>query len=214
MPRRDCGAPLAASAHTVTAPGAMRRVARGWVLAAVFLAACAPLAPPPEAPAPRPPRESIERFAVEARVAVKDGERSFTARLDWRHDAAADEMVLSSPLGQGIARLVRDAAGARLDTADARHFEDSDLEALSAQVFGQPLPLAGMPRWLLGRRADGGRADRHDSRGRPTLISERGWRVEYAGYESEAGDALPNLVHFSREPLELRLRIDRWVIAE
>ncbi len=147
-------------------------------------------------------------------MAVNDGERSFSARLDWKHEPENDTILVSTPFGQTLASLRRDAEGAWLDTADDRSFRAADVESLSAQVFGHRLPLAAMPRWVLGARADGGVVQARDTLGRAKLIVERDWRVEYAQYESDAAEALPQLLRISRGQLEVRLRIDRWELPE
>src|SRR5437667_11004489 len=107
------------------------------------LAACASL-PPPEAVA-RPARAAIQSFQIEGRIAVRRGEENFTARIAWQHAADSDEIVLSSPLGQGLARLSAPPAGARLETGDNKHAEAADLGELSEQVFGFRLPVSALP---------------------------------------------------------------------
>lgn len=134
-------------------------------------------------------------FAFEGRIAVRQGETRHHAHIAWRHDAARDEILLTTPLGQGIAEIVRDADGARLTMADRRQYSARDWETLSVQIFGTPLPLAGLPRWLLGEA--------------PPPAS--GWQVEILDRESASADALPTLIEMKRDDIELRLKIDEWI---
>ena len=69
---------------------------RGPPLAGVvaFLAACAAI--PPET---LPPGS----FALVGRVAVRYGDEAASGRLTWRHSGVADELRISTPLGQGVA---------------------------------------------------------------------------------------------------------------
>lgn len=157
----------------------------------------------------RPQREAIESFQLEGRIAVRRGSENFSAHIDWQHGATGDEIVVSGPLGQGLARLSAHASGAVLETAEQKRFEASDLDSLSGQVFGTPLPVSGMSRWVLGRSAFGG-AVLLDGTGRPAGLSERGWAIEYLGYEDESPDALPVLLRAQREDVEVRLKIDSW----
>lgn len=156
-----------------------------------MLVGCA--AQPVGEPIARSPR-TIAAFAVEGRVAIRSGQERHSARIVWRHAAERDEILLMSPLGQGVAELTRDAAGARLATADRKEYVASDWESLSAQVFGFALPLSGIPRWLAGH---------------PPAAGD-GWRVDYLDYESDAIDALPTLIELKRNDLELRLKVDEW----
>jgi outer membrane lipoprotein LolB len=183
------------------------------LLAAVFLvltAGCAMLET--AATAPRPAREAIEAFRIEGRIAVRRAGESFSAGIDWRHDAYSDEIIISGPLGQGLARLTSGGGAALLETADQKQYVAADLDGLSEQVFGARLPVSGLGRWVLGRPAFGGAA-RLDDTQRLAGLSEQGWAIEYLRYESEAPDALPELLQARREDIEVRLKIDRWSIG-
>lgn len=157
----------------------------------------------------RPPRAAIVSFNLEGRLSVRQGEHRHHVSLSWHHTAAADELFLSGPLGQGLAELQRDAGGARLLTADRQTTRASDWEELSAQVFGSPLPLSNLPRWLVADVPDSAVMTR-DDRGRPASASVEGWRIDYLDFESDAPDALPTLLEFRRDDMELRLKIDTW----
>ena len=158
------------------------------------------------APVARPARDGIAAFSFSGRVAARQGERRHYANIDWRHAAAADEILLTTPLGQGVAELVRDTRGARLVAADGQVTEAPDWEGLSARVFGFALPLADLPRWLLGDVAPAAR----DERGRPLAAMAAGWDIRYLDYESPAADALPVLIELRRDDIELRLKVDAW----
>lgn len=180
------------------------------LLAAGLLALAAGCATPGAvSTAPRPAREAIDAFRLEGRIAVRRAGESFSATIDWRHDALSDEIVISGPLGQGLARLTSGGGAALLETADQKRYMAADLDGLSWQVFGTQLPVSGLGRWVLGRPAIGGAA-RVDAAGRLAGLSEQGWAIEYLRYESEAKDALPELLQVRREDVEVRLKIDSW----
>jgi outer membrane lipoprotein LolB len=159
-----------------------------WVLV-LFLAGCAavPLVPP------RPAPQDITQFAFVGRLAVRQGETRHHVNVDWRHDAQRDEILLTTPLGQGVAEIVRDAARARLTLADKRSFVADDWSALSRQVFGFPLPLNASARWLLG-----------------DVTASEGWRVTVVQRETDAPDALPTVIELERDDIAVRLKIDEW----
>lgn len=183
------------------------------LLAAAFFsmtAGCAMLEP--AATMPRPAREAIEAFRIDGRIAVRRAGESFSAGIDWRHDAQSDEIVISGPLGQGLARLTSGGGTALLETADQKRYVAADMEGLSEQVFGAPLPVSGLGSWVLGRSAFGGTA-RLDAAGRLAGLSEQGWTIEYLRYESEARDALPELLQARRDDVEVRLKIDNWSVG-
>ena len=185
------------------------------VLSAVaLLSACAVLVPPPEQPVARPLRNDISRFSLSGRVAVRNGEESLSANIEWRHGGdGTDRILLTSPLGQGLAELNADAAGAHLETADRQSFSAADLEGLSEQVFGAALPLSSLPRWVVGQVWNAVEALQIDGRGRPQSFLDRGWRVAYLHYEADTADALPTFIQLRRDDLDVKLRIDQWNLA-
>jgi len=170
-----------------------------------LLGACAQL-PSPEGML-RPPGAAIAAYALSGRITVRQGEQRYVASIAWQHDEHQDEVLISGPLGQGIAELSRDARGARLTMADRREFTAPDWEALSAKVFGFPLPLSLLPRWLV---ADAPEGAARDAAGRPKRFVSMGWQVDYLDYESETDDALPQLLELKRDDMALRLKIDEW----
>lgn len=159
-------------------------------LLALLLAGCATVPDLPQRPASR----DIVQFAFVGRLAVRQGETRHHVNVDWRHDAQRDEILLTTPLGQGVAELVRDAEGARLTLADKRRYAASDWSALSRQVFGFPLPLGASARWLLG-----------------DITPTEGWRVTVVERESPAEGALPAVIELERDDTAVRLKIDEWI---
>ena len=125
---------------------------------------------------------------------VRQGDALHHANIAWRHGPDRDQILLTTPMGQGVAQLTRDAFGARLAIADGREFAAADWEDLAARIFGSRLPLDQLPDWLAGKA--------------PPELSV--WRVRYLDYESAAVDALPTLIEVKRDDLELRLKVDSW----
>ncbi len=145
------------------------------------------------APAHRSPRP-LSGFSLDGRIVVRQGDTRHYAAITWRHQLDRDRILLTTPLGQGVAELTRDAGGARLIMADRREFSASNWEELADKVFGSRLPLGQLPAWLAGHA--------------PAEVS--GWQVNYLDYESDAVDALPILVEVKRNDLEVRLKVDSW----
>jgi outer membrane lipoprotein LolB len=164
---------------------------RAWALwaLALFLAGCAAVPVVSQHPA----APDISQFSFLGRLAVRQGETRYHVNVDWHHDARRDEILLTTPLGQGVAEIVRDAAGARLTLADKRSFVADDWSALSRQVFGFPLPLNASARWLVG-----------------DITATEGWRVTVIERESAAAEALPTVIELERDDIAVRLKIDEW----
>lgn len=153
----------------------------------LLLAGCAT---PPRLP-PRP--AAIEAFDFSGRLLIEQGAQRHHVHIDWQHTRAGDTIVLATPLGQGVAEIVRSASGARLRLADRREYVGADGTALAEQLFGFRLPVDAAPRWLLDQTVD--------------LAP---WRARVVARESEAADALPSLVEFEYDDIRVSLKIDAW----
>ena len=165
---------------------------------ATLIAACASL---PETG----PLES-GAFELSGRVAVRYGKEAASGRIDWRHSNARDDMLITNPLGQGIATLARADGEVVLQTADTRTFRAPDAESLTGQVLGWQIPLGGLSFWVRARPASGPAELGRDDAGRVTRIVQDGWTIECQDYESER----PTRFILKREGLEIRLFVDRW----
>lgn len=174
-------------------------------LCTALLAACA-TAPLPTGTA----------FELTGRVAVRSGQEAASGRLFWRHGQTFDDLMISTPLGTGIAEITRRAELYTLTTADARQFSASDPQALTEQALGWQLPLAGLPDWVQGRpyassEGDANGETQRGPDGRIQVIRQLGWTIEYLAYDDRA--ELPSRMRLTRDGLDIRLTIDDWAVV-
>lgn len=178
----------------------MTRLARvAAALAALVIGACASLEP-------RAPAGPLE-FDLAGRLAARYNGESFTGNLSWQHARGGDEVLISSPLGQGVARIVREEGEVVLTTAQREEYRAADAESLTEKVLGFRLPLSGLADWVRARPSGGHvyHVER-SAEGRVRTLEQRGWRIEYLRYEGER----PALLQLSYPGIELRLAITQW----
>jgi outer membrane lipoprotein LolB len=182
---------------------------RGPAIALVttLIAGCASLpAPPPLGPAATP-----EAFAFSGRLAVREADQNLAGSVHWRHDAESDEILLSTPLGQGVAQIVNDANGATLTTNDGKIYRAADAEQLTAKITGWHIPVSGLTFWLRGLPQTGNAAhEERDDRGRLKHLAQDDWKIEYSAYFDAPDDRLPKRIVLTRPQFEFRLVIDNW----
>lgn len=187
---------------------------RAHVLVIVFctlwLSACTDLPPTAGDKVPLQ-RDALQSFFLEGRFSLRHEDKSYAGRLSWRHVGDGDELLLASPLGQGLAEIVSSSAGARLTTSEGKTYAAADAETLTQQILGYPLPLSKLAAWVLARRpGETGEFDAPDALGRPLGLRQGEWRITYE-YDDDARQALPARLFVKRDDsLELRLRIDEW----
>jgi len=153
-------------------------------------------------------------FELSGRIAVRYGAEAAGGQLRWRHDRDGDEMLISSPLGQGIARIQREGQAVTLTTADGREYRAADAESLTERVLGFRVPLNGLSDWVQGRpspAAQGPTRAERDAQGRLAMLEQAGWRIEYLAYAESP--MLPTRLRLTYPALELRLVIAEWNTA-
>lgn len=185
----------------------LRRTLLGGACA-LLLAACTPtLVRDGAQPASRP---FLPAFAVEGRLSATDGRNAASGRFEWVHDDEQDRLTLFSPLGQVVALLEGDPAGASLEAADGSRREAADVDALLPEALGVDLPAARLPRWIQAAPATDAEVRILDAAGRPQLVFDQGWRIDYAGYADDTAAAAPQRLEISRGDARVRLIIDSW----
>ncbi|MDR1648209.1 MAG: outer membrane lipoprotein LolB [Zoogloeaceae bacterium] len=166
-----------------SAPAGVRQAAT-FVLAARFSLSYLP----PEAPFDTPPEQ-------------------YSGRLEWLHDTDTDEVLFLDPLGQGIARLRREASGLTvLKTRDGAQQTAASADQLLEAALGVPLPFEDLLNWIEARPGAGALVER-DAQNRPWRARTSGWLLTYA--YSDAQQHLPARLEASLDNrLKLRLVIE------
>jgi len=146
-------------------------------------------------------------FELNGRIAVRYRDEASSGNVAWRHRAGGDEVLLTTPLGQGVARIVRDGRETTLTTADAKEHRASDPEALTEAVLGFRLPLDGLADWVRGRPSIGPAEVERDASGRVSRIAQSGWVVELLAW---GDDGRPSRLRLLYPGIDLRLAIGEW----
>lgn len=118
---------------------------RAWgaAAAALWLGACASLAPPalPDG----------ERLAGRLSVRVEDdAARSFNAAFELLGSAERGSLALTTPLGNQVVQADWAAGQVRLRSRDGERLYP-DLDSLAVDALGERVPLAALFDWLRGR---------------------------------------------------------------
>lgn len=185
----------------------------------LLLCSCAAVPPqPPDDPeALRAVREAQVRAAGQwsfnGRAAVRgEGIDPRSVRMHWAAGGDRHRLEFMSPLGQRVAELEFDARGATLRLPKEAPRSAASAEALLDEALGWTPPVASLVYWVRGlaRPAHGLERDLHDAWGRPTLLEQDGWQVEFERWEEEAGLMLPRRLTLTHPRLRIRLLIDGW----
>jgi len=186
----------------------MRSLAAALCLALV-LGGCAstPPVPPLDMGVPLP-----ANWTLQGRIGIQSGEQSLSGTLQWQHRAETDELLMTSPLGQGVARIVRNADGVTLEIPNQPLRHASDAETLTREALGYGLPVSGLMWWVQGRPGpDRTFEATHDAAGRLAQLKQDGWVIDYLQFAPDA-PARPRKLVVARDGLEIRLVADSWQV--
>jgi outer membrane lipoprotein LolB len=166
-----------------------------------LLSACAHVPPPLEKP------ELKNAISLSGRVSVHQEKENFSGQFQWVSSNGRDDILLSDPLGQGVARIIRDEQEATLQLPDGRKQSAPDADALTEKLLGFRLPVAGMSYWISARPdpSQPSQLIRNES-GQVTRINQDGWKIDYLSYADER----PKKLLITRETLEIKLIVDHW----
>jgi outer membrane lipoprotein LolB len=158
-------------------------------------------------------------FELNARLAARYGAESFSGNLAWRHAERNDEMLITTPIGQGVARIVRDGDRVTLTTAEPKEYRAADAESLTQEVLGFRLPLMGLADWVQARPSGGAAGsnassapfkEERSAEGRLNKLEQNGWTIEYLEYAATGAPPLPTRLRLRYPGIELRLAISQW----
>ena len=155
------------------------------VLLAALLAACAQVEL-------KPPAGALE-FSLAGRIAARSGKDAFTGNIAWRHARDGDEMLITTPTGQGVAQIIRQGDAVVLKTSEPREYRAADSEELTERVLGFRLPIEGLAETVQGRPSP--------------ALEKRGWKVEYQEFDDQRR---PTRLRLTNAGAEVRLAIHQW----
>lgn len=115
-------------------------------------------------------------------------------------------MLITSPVGQGIASITREGGQFRLLTGDKKEYRAADAESLTEQALGWRLPLVGLSDWVQGHASAGRPAEITGHANDRLEIRQDGWQVAY----DEFREGRPYRMRLSRDDIEIRVVVDRW----
>lgn len=181
-----------------------------WV-AALWIGLLGGCASPPLIPSGALEGAAPVNWSFQGRVGIKTADQSLSGHIRWRHRADTDELLMTSPLGQGVARIERNADGVTLDVPNQAPRHSPDAESLTREVLGYGLPVSGLAWWIQAQPAPGRAFEimTRDAVGRIAQFRQDGWVIDYLEYSIDM-PVRPRKLVVAREGLEIRLVADDW----
>jgi outer membrane lipoprotein LolB len=151
-------------------------------------------------------------WSMSGRIAVSDGRDGGSGRIDWRQDGEHFVIDIRAPVSRQTWRLTGSPEGARLDGLEGGSRTGPDAQALLQREVGWQLPIADLVAWARGARGKGSAQIEFDPSGRPALITQRGWVVDYRAW-GEGEPNLPRKIFAINGDRRVRLIVERWNVG-
>lgn len=135
-----------------------------------------------------------------------------TGNFTWQQRPGAIDVTLSSPLGQTLAVINVTPDMATLTQAGQAPRTASDIDSLSQQTLGWPLPVSGLRDWLQGYAVDAQGQRFLASPANNQVTTKDGWRLRFVSWQDEnAAQPKPRVINAERSAVgdiqDLAIRI-------
>ncbi len=153
---------------------------------------------------------------LNSKVALRYRADHWNFGLSWLQQSANQYvMQIKNPVtGALLAKLSRKNNAVSLLSNDGRVYKDTDEERLLKRQTGVKLPLKGMQYWMRGLTSPLYKVDKLvlDSRGRPQVLHQAGWKINYSNYVNNSFDAMPRKVVIMRDKdnVYMKVIVKKW----
>ncbi len=188
---------------------------------AILVSACTSLSTPAPTPGqalvPRPYQSQINMSGrLFAQYEKNDNPQSISVHFDWAQTPGQTLITLSSPTGQTVATIVINAQGAQLIQADKPPQIAADIDQLSENILGWPLPANGLHDWLQGF-LDAKHATPVTKAMTDKAMLIDGWSLRYVSWQAEPNWERPKRLDLSHQTVQaglvqIRIVVDEWVV--
>lgn len=202
-------------------------LSRSAAACVVLLAAgCATLTPPEAVTDNTPAVERRYNDAIDlsGRLSIRyeqdRREQAVHGSFTWNQSARHIVLSLLSPLGQTLATIDIKPGIAVLTQSGKAPMMAADVDVLTAQALGWPLPVSGLRDWLqgFGRSADGQPFVAQPSNDTVRFTTHDGWNLSYGEWQDNAAKTAsnrPKRIDLARDtkqagPVAIRIVIDSW----
>lgn len=145
-------------------------------------------------------RETIDLSGKLSVNYQKDGrQESITGNFNWEQRPGAIDVALISPLGQTVATINVTPTAATLVQGGQEPRTADDIDSLTQQTLGWPLPVSGLRDWLQGYALDGQGQRFRASPANNSVTTSDGWRLRFVEWQDAAGaQPVPRLIQAER----------------
>ena len=200
----------------------MRKIAGLVAFCSLFLSACTTLAPSNNIEQNASQRSHAETLELDGRMSVQyqknEHDEAIHASFNWKQSKDRSTITILSPLGQILANIEITPGHATLTQSGQMPRSAPDVDALTEQELGWPLPVSGLRNWLQGFATD---ANNQAFIATPTntrVLTRDGWNIQYMSWEADtpaSSQSRPKRIDLTRQTehagkVMIRIVLDKW----
>ena len=137
----------------------------------------------------------------------KDGQPQYlNGKFNWTQRPGRIDVSLADPLGSTVAEIEVTPQAATLRQGNRPPRTAADIDTLTAQALGFPLPVSGLRDWLQGYATDAQGGRFIASPANNSVVTGDGWRVAFVTWRDPAAGS-------EAAPAPLRIDVKRGVAA-
>jgi outer membrane lipoprotein LolB len=135
-------------------------------------------------------RDTIELSGRLSVNYMKDGQvQPLSGKFEWSQKPGRIDVSLMSPLGQTLAEISVTPQAATLTQGKSPPRTAADIDTLTAQSLGWPLPVSGLRDWMQGYATDAQGKRFIASPARNSVVTKDGWRLTFASWQDQPAGA-------------------------
>lgn len=190
----------------------------------LLLAACADMNPHSgQDPGPPVARHYQDSIVLNGRLSIlytqRNQPQSLYGSFTWSQQADHTQLSLLSPLGQTLAVIDIRPGIAVLTQPGKAPLAAADVDVLTAQALGWPLPVSGLRDWLqgFGHDLNGNPFVAHPANGPHRFLTQDGWTLTYGDWQDGEANSIrnhPKRIDLTRQTQQAGAVSIRIVIVE
>jgi outer membrane lipoprotein LolB len=118
--------------------------------------------------------------------------------FSWTQRPGRIDVSLSSVLGQTVAEITVTPESATLTQANHAPRTAQDIDALTQQTLGWPLPVAGLRDWLQGYAVDAQGKRFAASPANNNVVTRDGWHLRFVDWQKGTATPMPRVIKAER----------------
>ncbi len=154
---------------------------------------------------------ALKDWNARGKIAVRSGQQSESASLDWQQRGSDTRLQLAGPMGLQATEIHSDGRELVIQRGEERTRLDISTPDAVRLHTGWDLPLQALPYWLKGVPAPEPRATALDVVDEMLQqLEQDGWIVRYERYQQFGDYLLPTRLSIERGDTRARLIIQDW----